>query len=85
MIYCAETHRLGVDFGDVITSEDKTIISFLLPASALNGTISYTPELVPDPENTLFEVSCQVLNVTIFPYHDPNMGVIDGTIHLLSN
>jgi len=50
------------------TADGSPIINVLLPAAVLNGTIPYMDDIVSDPENALLEVSCQVLNITVFPY-----------------
>ena len=75
-IFCSEAHEVS---SPIVRSEQgsASVITLLLPASALNGSIP-VENFVDDPENSLFEVSCQVLNIAVFPYYP----TVD---HLISN
>jgi len=82
-IYCSEAHQLTGPIIESPPQNDGPIINILLPAAVLNGTIPFMNDLISEPENSLFEVSCQVLNITVFPYF-PTVDHLAVPQHLLS-
>merc|ERR1712137_618275 len=81
-IYCSEAHQITTPIQSEET-DGAPVITILLPAAVLNGTLPYLDDLVSEPENSLFEVSCQVLNITVFPFY-PTVDHLAVTQHLLS-
>jgi len=65
VIYCSEVQTLSV-------SPNNDNLTVLLPASAFNGTIP-----LDESENALLEVSCQILNITVFPFYPGVDGRLD--------
>jgi len=69
-IYCSEAHEVVNDDVPVISSvnNERPTITILLPANVLNSSLPYVDDIVVEsgyPEDTLFEVSCQILNVAL--------------------
>jgi len=68
-IYCSEAHPLSVTSNPPSSSAAPPVVTVLLPASALNGTIPHMDSFLDEPDNTLLEVSCQILNITVYPFY----------------
>jgi len=59
-IYCPEAHHLA----PLVSTSGPEMVALLLPASVLNGTLYRTQ---PNIESSLLEVSCQILNLHMWP------------------
>jgi len=68
-IYCSEAHQLSVPSSQPVHNTESPTITVLFPSSALNGTIPHLESYIDDPENSLLEVSCQILNITVYPFY----------------
>jgi len=81
-VYCSEAHQLITATSDSEKLDFGSIVTVLLPAGALNGTVPV--HLIDNnPAGALFEVSCRILNITAFPYfpsedHLANMQHLPG-------
>lgn len=75
-IYCSEAHPLQVSSAPPST-DAPPVVTLLLPASALNGTIPQMEYFLDEPENSLLEVSCQILNITVYPFYPGVDGRLD--------
>lgn len=72
-IYCPEAHHLSTNNEDEQESNSKEfelpIISLLLPSVSLNGILPEINNHIDNPEQTLLEVSCQILNINVYPFY----------------
>jgi hypothetical protein len=72
-IYCPEAHHLSSNNEDEEENKSKEfelpIISLLLPSVSLNGILPEINNHIENPEQTLLEVSCQILNINVYPFY----------------
>lgn len=82
-VYCSEAHQIITASGGNSGSLDSdSMVTILLPAGVLNGTIPL--HLIDDnPDASLFEVSCRILNITVFPYFSSEDHLASMQQHLL--
>jgi len=80
-IYCSEAHQLAVPVSQPPPTAEPPTITVLLPSTALNGTIPHL-EYLDNPEQSLLEVSCQILNITVYPFYH---GVDGSDLPLISS
>jgi len=78
-IYCPEAFEVT---SNVVSTpqnmNEPPVITVLLPAGVLNGTMPLINEMVDNPDESLFEVSCQILNITVFPYFPTADHLVSG-------
>jgi len=78
-IYCPEAFEVT---SNVVSTpqnmNEPPVITVLLPAGVLNGTMPLINDMVDNPDESLFEVSCQVLNITVFPYFPTADHLVSG-------
>ena len=70
-IYCPDAHQVynPSASSEPIVQSGPPVITVLMPSSALNGTIPDMEYFLDDPENSLLEVTCQILNITVYPFY----------------
>lgn len=81
-IYCSEAQRLNPVETPLFSNDGAPVISILLPSGVLNGTIPQIDHMLTDPDNSLLEVSCQILNIEVYPYF-PNTEHLSTQSHQL--
>ena len=68
-IYCPEAHHLLTDTTSTPTDNfEFPIISILLPSVSLSDILPEITNHIDNPEQTLLEVSCKILNINVYPF-----------------
>jgi len=78
-VFCSEAQQVTNLYEGSQSVTNAPLITFLLPADVLNGTLP----LRSHDESSLLEVSCQVLNISIFPWSSSDLTRATPEPHLL--
>jgi len=78
-VFCSEAQQVTNSYEGSQRVADSPLITFLLPADVLNGTLP----LHSGDDSSLLEVSCQVLNISIFPWTSSELTQNAPESHLL--
>jgi len=67
-IYCPEAHQLVSETANAPNDFEFPIVSILLPSVSLSGILPDITNHIDNPEQTLLEVSCKILNINVYPF-----------------